>query len=258
MKKITVILPCAGEGSRMGLDTPKELFEIGGVKLIDFSLAHIRAFPNPDVLRVAVVIRAAKQDVADYVREQLTGIDVTRVMFDDNYHEWPGSVYSAKKCFSRYNLVLLPDSFLSLARGVSLEPVTTYPPGDGGFEGESLTGRVMKKLAEHGVVFGWVKCSHRDTLAGMGAMKVEKGLVTAFQDKPGKGFEGFNGLWGCYGFRREWGRGLYDFLTASVRHQPVSLQKQGFYPPGTVDIAAYYDLGTPERASAFNSSINSS
>ncbi|MCP5049152.1 MAG: hypothetical protein GY940_18430, partial [bacterium] len=72
-KKITVILPCAGEGSRMGLETPKELFEIfpgndaagksakgKPVKLIDFSLEHIRAFPDRRALRVAVVVRPWK------------------------------------------------------------------------------------------------------------------------------------------------------------------------------------------------------
>ena len=36
---LTVILPCAGEGNRLGLTTPKELYEIiPGKRLIDFSL----------------------------------------------------------------------------------------------------------------------------------------------------------------------------------------------------------------------------
>jgi UDP-N-acetylglucosamine pyrophosphorylase len=42
--KITIILPCAGSGSRLGLSEPKELFEISPeIRLIDFSSAHIAA-----------------------------------------------------------------------------------------------------------------------------------------------------------------------------------------------------------------------
>ena len=42
--EMTVILPAAGSGQRLGLDYPKELFEIvPGKKLVDFSLDHIQA-----------------------------------------------------------------------------------------------------------------------------------------------------------------------------------------------------------------------
>ena len=47
MKRVTIILPCAGEGKRLGAKGPKELFEIyPGKKLIDYSLEHIKAFNN--------------------------------------------------------------------------------------------------------------------------------------------------------------------------------------------------------------------
>ncbi len=115
---LTVILPCAGEGNRLGLDIPKELFEIvPGTRLIDFSLNHIRAVPVGIEVKVAVVVRPWKKEVVDYVSRKLPGTAVEAVLFDDAYSEWPGSVYSASGFFSAHNLVLLPDSCLCLRGG---------------------------------------------------------------------------------------------------------------------------------------------
>ncbi len=242
-KMMTVVLPCAGEGSRMALKTPKELYDIfperGGVRLIDFSLAHIRAFQWPEQVRVAVVVRPWKVGVAEYVRQQLPGIDVDTVMFDDRYQEWPGSVYSAAGCFSAHNLVLLPDSCLKLTK----TNITN--------EKETLIERMLGALASAKVVFGHVPCRDKEILGTMGAMRVENNRVTAFQDKPRAALEIFNGFWGCYGFRREVGRELYDFLIQSVRHEGACLEEQSFYPPGVIGLAAYFDLGTWDRIEIF-------
>jgi hypothetical protein len=254
--ELTVILPCAGEGSRMGLKAPKELFEIlpehngTGLKLIDYSLAHIRAFPYIEKLIVAVVIRPHKQEVAEYAALQLPGITVESLMFDDAYQEWPGSVYSAHSLFCENNLVLLPDSYLSLSGNSTFTNVCTTGP-----DGNSLIDLMTEALNRYSVVFGSVSCASADILKTMGAMRVEKQRVTAFQDKPLQGTERFNSFWGCYGFRKEMGRPLYDFLLRSVRHQPVSLTEQPFHPAGAFPIARYHDLGTWERVNSFINSF---
>ena len=250
VKEMTIILPCAGEGNRLGLKTPKELFEIfpgngsPGTRLMDFSLRHIRAFPYKEKITVAVVIRSWKREVAAYAAGQLPGIRVKTVMFNDDYREWPGSVYSAKEVFSKNNLVLLPDSFLGLSADAKDLRVTDST-------GRTLVELMSDALSVHKAVFGCVECSNRDLLKNLGAVKVEGGIVTAFQDKPVDSLDRFNGFWGCYGFRKEYGESLYHFLIHSVQHLSVSLREQPFYPPGALALGAYYDLGTWENISRF-------
>jgi hypothetical protein len=245
--KIRIIFPCAGEGSRLELETPKELFEIvPGTRLIDFSLKHILAFPRKEKITVAVVIRPGKAGVVEYVAGQLPGIPVEAVMFNHTYWEWPGSVYSAQEFFSTKNLVLLPDSFLSLSSGVKgMDPVTT----DSG--GKTLIELMDDALSEHKVVFGCIECKNSEILKTLGAVRIENGIISAFQDKPTNFLPGYNGFWGCYGFQNEYGKVLYDYLIHSVRHQPLPLTDQPFFPPGVILLDAYYDLGTRENISRF-------
>ncbi|HLP62663.1 MAG TPA: hypothetical protein VK186_27735, partial [Candidatus Deferrimicrobium sp.] len=242
---MTVILPCAGEGNRLGLKTPKELFEIlPGKRLIDFSLEHILAWDREREkgilrLQIAVVIRSWKKEVAEYVAVKLPGIRVETVLFDDNYTEWPGSVYSAAAFFSPYNLVLLPDSYLCLRDCGSYSPDICF-----NVDGKTLVELTRDALDKYKVIFGAVPCTDPNMLKHLGAMKVEQGKVTAFQDKPLQNSAHFNSFWGCYGFRIEYGKELYDFLIRSVHHQPVSLEEQSFYPPGSIPLYSYLDLGT--------------
>lgn len=251
-QEITIILPCAGEGSRLGLTTPKELYMIRpGVRLMDFSLAHIDAFPFKERLRVAVVIRPGKREVAEYAAARLPGVQVDTVLFDDRYSEWPGSVYSANELFSGNNLVLLPDSFLSLSGSADMGAAYTRDAA-----GRTLVEMVTDALSRVRVVFGAIPCSDPRVLATLGAMRVEDGVVTAFQDKPlldkrGTGLEGFNSFWGCYGFQQSSGEALYRYLVPSVRHRPLRLEEQPFFPPGAIPVKTYYDLGTWESIEAF-------
>jgi hypothetical protein len=248
-KELTIILPCAGDGRRLGLNTPKELFEIvPGTRSIDFSLQHILAAPQKEKIITAVVIRPWKTEVKEYVSEQLPGIPVETVIFNDNYQEWPGSVYSAKDVFSKNNLVLLPDSFLSLSAHSNLENPTIDHSN-----GKTLVESTGDALSRHQVIFGCIKCMDVKVLETLGAVRMENGIVTAFQDKPrSKEWAGqFNGYWGCYAFGKEMGKPLYDFLIHSVLHQPLPLEAQPFCPPGVIPIAEYYDLGTRENIERF-------
>lgn len=237
---LTVILPCAGSGTRLGLKRPKELFEIlPGTCLIDFSLAHIKAALSLTNIRVAVVIRSWKTEVADHVRRELPGAAVEPVLFDESFKEWPGSVYSAARTFSKHNLVLLPDSILNVAKGDQ-----SFGPICHDTKGSSLVELVSVFLAKYKAAFGYIECTDRRILRKLGALRVEAGQVTAFQDKPEESFARFNGFWGCYAFRKEAGSSLYNFLVKSVQHQPAALREQPFYPAGAIHLESYKDLGT--------------
>jgi molybdopterin-guanine dinucleotide biosynthesis protein A len=249
--RLTVILPCAGQGSRLGLASPKELFEIfPGTRLIDFSLQHLLTASQKTSIDIsaAVVIRPGKSAVVEYVRQRLPGINVTAVMFNSHHQEWPGSVYSARDVFSRNNLVLLPDSYLSLVAPSREDNAVTMA-----HRGKPLVESVLEALSRYNVVFGCCQCRDWERLKTLGAVRIEKDIVTAFQDKPqpGEGPESFNGFWGCYGFTREYAKPLYDFLIHSLHHQPLPLSEQPFYPPGVIPVADYYDLGTWENIERF-------
>ncbi len=90
-----------------------------------------------------------------------------------------------------------------------------------------------------------------EILKTLGAVRIENGLVSAFQDKPVELLEGFNGFWGTYGFRKEYGASLYRFLTRSVQHRSLPLEQQAFWPPGAITLGTYWDLGTWERIKRF-------
>lgn len=250
---VTVILPCAGEGRRLGYDGHKELFPIlPGVRLIDFSLEHVvesgkwlTAVPGWDI-RVVLVIRPSKMDIIEYVRQKLPDISVMHVPFDTNLVEWPGSVHSAKEHYGDINLVLLPDSRMALSRNCLARDRAGYP----------VLFHVMRCLKTHSVVFGYRRCRDAETLRRLGAVHVIHGrtdvpFIERFQDKPGTGFDRFNGFWCCYAFTRPSAGMLYRFLRKSVLHEQADISAEAFHPVAAFSVSEYRDLGTPEAVRAF-------
>jgi hypothetical protein len=239
---MTIILPAAGEGRRLGLNSPKELLAIvPGLHLIDFSLAHIRAAQSEInsgrlrvSLKVCVVVRPGKEMVCDYVEAQLPGIHVTRVYFDKRLREWPGSVQSAQRHFSDLNLALLPDSYLSLS-----SDSLTYDDNN-----QALACLTARSLTRAEVVFGCKSCSEPDLLRQLGAVCINDRLhIIRFQDKPASGFEKYNAFWGCYGFRNSIAESLYKFLIDSVERKPADPASRLIALAEAFIIDEYYDLG---------------
>ncbi|MBN1552919.1 hypothetical protein JW979_15705 [bacterium] len=250
---MTVILPSAGEGTRLGLNTPKELFEIdSGIALIDFSLAHIKQFVLFREFRklirnihIAVVVKPGKCAVFERVKVLFPDIETHAVMFDNRFFEWPGSVYSAKELFSDVNIVLLPDSFLSLSdSNPFVDP-----------EGKTLIQKMLECLTCHSVAFGAVESQKENELRYLGAVCVSKdNIVTAFQDKPQADFHKYNGYWGCYGFKKSAAWQLYRFLLDSVNHESTDILMSAFAPATAFLLHQYIDLGNWERVENFRKS----
>ncbi len=243
-ENVTIILPCAGEGKRMNLDYPKELYEIySGVKLIDFSLEHIKFFLKKyDVgVKIAVVIREGKEPVCEYVQKEIGKSLTFPIFFNHKYREWPGSVYSANKEFSDKNVVLLPDSYLSISK----EDMCSNPQGTGVVE------EALNLLEERSSVFGILGSNSPDILKNMGAVKLEKEIVSEVVDKPVESFNDFDGFWGMFGFRKSIASDIYSFLVKNVEKKGGELKKERFYPPAYFVLDEYYDLGTYENITNF-------
>ena len=247
---MTIILPCAGSASRLGIRDPKELFEIlPGIRLIDFSLAHIRyamsAVPGglfSDRMKICVVVRPGKECVWEYVRSRMMPVSVKLVYFDGRYREWPGSVFSAADHASRKNVVLLPDTCMCYS-----EPGYVRDANGGGIL-KAMAGR----LDRHDLVLGVVPCLNRRILAEMGAVRIEPDdRISRFEDKPVTGYDKFNAFWGCFGFTKPVFSKLHDFLAASVRKDPVDIRMQPFHPVAGIRMSYHRDLGTWSSISKF-------
>ena len=235
LEHLTVILPAAGEGRRLGLDIPKELYEIlPGKRLIDFSMELI----PKEVKKTAVVIKEGKESIPGYLLGRYPEHKFEFVYFNENYREWPGSVYSAKDHFSDYNAVLLPDTWLLPDR------ILSRPEGGG-----AMLERFVSLLKEYPAVFA-AKKARGKVLRSLGALYLnERGKVEAFADKPEKEFDRFNAFWCVYGFRGESGEEVYRALIDSVEKK--SDEDRLPFSAGGFIVADYFDLGTPERIALF-------
>jgi len=240
--ELTVILPCAGEGSRLGLNFPKPLFEVlPGVRLIDLTLHHLRqASRNGVKYRLVVVVKPRSAAVYEYVAQSLEEISVKCCFFDDQFHEWPGSVYSANPFFGEYNVVLLPDSLLT----VSEETPFLDDRGKGVLELMELG------LLKRPVHFLAVMDSS-PRLSRLGAIRAEMGEVKLLSDKPSGDLSLFNCFWACYGFRKSHGEALYSFLDDVLAKRVPSLPLNALGPPGVDFVFAYRDLGSWEEIEGF-------
>ncbi len=246
--EVVFILPCAGRGRRLGWTGHKELFPIfPNIKLIDYSLNHIRI--NAVWLkqtinwttRVAVVIRSEKMEVIKYVQKQLPDLQVDTVYFNTELKEWPGSVHSAQELYGDCNIVLLPDSYLSMGPKHEFIDSDGYP----------IAHHVLRCLRSYSVAFGYLPCTDPVLLTHFGAVKVRQGEVHLFQDKPVKDLHQYNGYWCCYAFKAKKGNALYRFLIRSVLHRKTDIRKESFSPAAVFPVYEYHDLGTPESIEYF-------
>lgn len=235
---LAVILPCAGSGSRLGLSEPKELFEVfEELPLIELSLQHIRVGlqDGVSVTRVIVVLCEGKEAVFKYIRRSLPdSISIKAVYADTRYDEWPGSIYSAHSEYAEKNLVLLPDSYLSLSEKDRFRSE----------QGDSLLRIVSTLIPANGLLVGARDCNDYNQLRRMGALSWnEKGQIIQFQDKP-EVCDSYDSFWGCLAFKKAIGRDLYHFLSDSVKHQGAGFSNYDFCPAVGFRLQEYVDLGT--------------
>jgi len=247
MNSLSIILPCAGAGSRLGLNYPKELYEIiPDKRLIDFSLDHIinsieTIKKNKIELKIIIVTTKEKIVVFEYVKQKMKNFTVKMVEFNPIFEEWPGSVYSANEEFSDGNIVLLPDTFLSLS------PKNRFKDENN----NNLIDNFNILFKKSKVIFGIVNSTDKYKLKNLGAVKLSKNKIIKFMDKPDRDFHLYNGFWGTYGFTKTNAFPLYNFLIKNLKKENNLIEKEGFFPPLGFTIYNHLDLGTWDSIDEF-------
>ncbi|MFF2618797.1 hypothetical protein [Kitasatospora sp. NPDC058046] len=231
----TVVLPCAGTGSRLGLPIAKELVPTGpGRVALDHTLDLLAQ--HAERLRVVAVLGPGREATARHLTARCAdlGLPLALCSQDAKLPESTGAVLSCAAWWGPATAVLLPDQILT-------RPV---PHAIGGLL--DLVG------AGHRAAFLTAAESDPRRLAVDGALLLETAAgdpwprVADFADKPGlERAHRFNAVWFAYAFAGAHGPSVLDVLHRATLHRPLG--PGGLAPllgAPTLDVGPFTDLGT--------------
>lgn len=198
---VSIILPCAGFGTRFGAPYPKELHCLApGVTVLDRSLEAVVELAKSGLnVRLVVVFGTHKLDTLSYLTRYAETFQMVFVYQDQSFEpDLDGAIRSALPMTQGPVALVLPDIVVS---------------------GAGSAGSLLAALRQIGVA-GWsvVAAEERDpdTLQQMGALAlVERdGVVTvgAAADKPADP-SGFNAFWGMVAVTEEEAHRLPDVVS---------------------------------------------
>ena len=132
--------------------------------------------------------------------------------------------------FGEHNIVLLPDTIMTLSSGEDLYELTN------------------KSLTETGFTFLYKEENDVEVLKTKGALSVdENNLITAYEDKPERNVDQYNAFWCAFAFRRRAFNQCISFMEKSTLKQKVNvdeIQNTPIYKSKGIKIEDYRDLGT--------------
>lgn len=226
---ITVILPAAGQGTRLNLPYPKEIYRVDREQaLIDFSFDFFKGYKRDEV-EFVVVINEHKTDIVKYLSRYKDRFNISFTYQDPAEKEYTGAIKSAAHLFGEYNVVLLPDTIMTLAEGVDL-------------------GQLVKTaLAETGFAFLYKPETDPAMLKTKGALAVDLDIVTAYEDKPQTNQDRYNAFWCSFAFKREAFNSAIEFMeksTLGLKYDPTEIRRTPIYLSKGIPVVDYIDLGT--------------
>ncbi|MFG1879581.1 hypothetical protein ACGFIV_32585 [Sphaerisporangium sp. NPDC049003] len=233
----TVILPLAGQGTRLGLPMPKELLPIGERRVALDATLDLLA-PQADRLRVVAVLGEHWERREATVRHLIQVCGAWRIPLALTFQDpvWPestGAVLSAAAWFGPATLVLLPDQVLD----------SPAPEAIGDIIGLIHKGSQVAFLA--------AREDDVDRLAVDGALRLdeqpdEPPSVGDFADKPGREAAGrFNAVWFGYAFARRSAEACVRVMHRSALRSPLSQdEREVLLGAAVVEVGRFTDLGT--------------
>ncbi len=187
---ITVILPCAGEGKRLGLPFPKELAPLGpGRVVIDSCLDLIAEIRVP--FRIVLREDGKREATARHIRDRLPKAPLAMVR-DTGEADLPDAIVKMAPWLGLTNVLMLPDVIYDAEPGL----VTRLA---------SMTGPKMFAVAAAAMA--------PDRLGSLGALAVSGDRITAYEDKPADPSP-YNAAWGMLGFSNVSGMRIIARVTA--------------------------------------------
>ena len=238
MSNLTVILPCAGEGTRLSLPYPKEIHSLERNKsLIDYSFDLFSNYGRRDV-QFVITLTEDKTDIIKYLSRYKTRFNISFTYFNPTETEYTGSIKSAKHLFGEKNLVLLPDTFLKLKSS------------------QDIVNLVSDSLNETGFTFFYKKEKDHKMLRTKGSLSIDdNNLVQEYEDKPQEDLNKFNAFWTAFAFRKRVFDNCIEFMEKStLKHRLLvgEIKNTSIYKSKAIQVEDYIDLGTWEQIYKFN------
>jgi NDP-sugar pyrophosphorylase family protein len=223
-------MPAAGKGTRLNLPYPKEILRLDKEQaLIDYSFDFFRDYGRRDV-EFVIVINEDKTEIMKYLSKYKDKFNISFTFQNPNEQEYTGAIKSAKHLFGEHNVVLLPDTIMSLRPGVD------------------LVDAVQSSVTETGFTFFYKREHDEKMLRTKGALSIDiSGVVQAYEDKPEEGVERFNAFWCSFAFRRRAFDSAISFMEKSTLRQrvlPAEIEKTPIYLSKGIEVLDYKDLGT--------------
>lgn len=230
MSNLTVILPCAGEGTRLSLPYPKEIHSIEKNKsLIDYSFDLFSNYGRKDV-EFVVTINENKTELVKYLSRYKTRFNISFTFFNPLETEYTGSIKSAKHLFGEKNLVLLPDTFMKLKSS------------------DDIVKLVSNSLNETGFTFFFKRENDKNMLKTKGSLLIDgDNLVQEYEDKPQENIERFNAFWTSFAFRKRVFDSCIEFMEKSTLNHRLlvdEIKNTPLYKSKAIEVDEYVDLGT--------------
>ena len=231
MSKLTVILPAAGKGTRLNLPYPKEILRLDNDNaLIDNCFNFFRDYGRKDI-EFVVVINENKPELLTYLAKYKNRFNISFIYQNPNEKEYTGAIKSARPLFGEHNLVLLPDTLMTLQPG------------------EDLYTLIMTALEETGFTFLYKEELDNSVLKTKGALNINaEGLVLNYVDKPEDNKLGlYNAFWCAFGFRRRTFDQCMNFMeksTLKLKTNEKEIQSTPIYGSKAIKVKDYVDLGT--------------
>ena len=230
MNKLTVILPAAGKGTRLNLPYPKEILRLNKDKaLIDHSFDLFNGLSRVQV-EFVVIINEEKTEIVKYLAKYKNHYDISFTYQNPAELEYTGAIKSARHLFGENNIVLLPDTILTLPKGVSLGQI------------------VLHHLEKHDFAFLFKPESDEQMLRTKGCLRLNENLeVLAYEDKPSNDISRFNGYWCSFAFKKQAFDDCISFMeqsTLSVEKQKLQIENTPLFKSNAIEVEDYQDLGT--------------
>jgi glucose-1-phosphate thymidylyltransferase len=239
MSNLNVILPCAGEGSRLSLPYPKEIYSIQKNKcLIDYTFDLFSNYGRRDV-QFVITLNENKTEIVKYLSRYKDRFNISFTYFNPIETEYTGSIKSAKHLFGEKNIVLLPDTFVKMKTS------------------EDIIEMVNNSLNETGFTFFYKRENSPDMLKTKGALVIsDDNQVLDYEDKPQENLDRFNAFWCAFSFRKRVFDSCIEFMEKSTLNHKLlvdEIKNTPIYNSKAIEVDKYIDLGTWEQIYEFTS-----